>query len=304
VEAAADAGIERDQACDNVCINMIRLATVRRLNRSLERVLLDLERARVQKIVVDVTDNGGGSDWAEVIARMLAGPLRSSRIAMLKHPAWEAYLDSLLPDIQARTRSATPDRRIRLERTLRLLREARHSLGQPCDLAAAWTDRDLAMGTKALPCTTLVVTEFYQTGVESGLPPPIYAPDDAALFRLAPFGPPPQRVTRRPIIVLVNDGTHSAAEMFAAVLQDNRRATVIGAPTAGAACGTFTRRGTHFTLPASGARVRVPDCVRLRADGSNERRGIMPDRIVPWAPSDSAYQRAQKALETILATLR
>jgi hypothetical protein len=43
----------------------------------------------------------------------------------------------------------------------------------------------------------------------------------------------------------------------------------------------------------------VPDCVRLRADGSNERRGIVPDRLLPWAPSDSAYQHAEKAAEAL-----
>lgn len=92
--------------------------------------------------------------------------------------------------------------------------------------------------------------------------------------------------------------------MFAAVLRDNRRAIVMGVPTSGAACGTFTGMGTHFTLPGSGALVRVPDCVRLRADGSNERRGVVPDRIVPWAPSDSAHQRARKTLDTLLAEPR
>lgn len=37
---------------------------------------------------------------------------------------------------------------------------------------------------------------------------------------------------------------------------------------------------------------------------SNERRGGVPDRIVPWAPSDSAYQRAQKALDAVFAASR
>jgi len=41
--------------------------------------------------------------------------------------------------------------------------------------------------------------------------------------------------------------------------------------------------------------VRVPDCVRLRADGSSERRGIVPDVLVPWGPADSPMMRVEKA---------
>jgi C-terminal processing protease CtpA/Prc len=114
------------------------------------------------------------------------------------------------------------------------------------------------------------------------------------------YGPPPALEERLPLIVVVNRETHSAAEQFAALLRDNGRATIVGEPSGGSACGTFTGEGTAFTLPYSGGRVHVPDCVRLRADGSNERQGIIPDHLIPWAPSDSAYQRARKALEVLV----
>jgi hypothetical protein len=40
----------------------------------------------------------------------------------------------------------------------------------------------------------------------------------------------------------------------------------------------------------------MPDCVRLRADGSNEVNGVRPDVLVLWARRDSPYQRAEKLL--------
>jgi C-terminal processing protease CtpA/Prc len=79
-----------------------------------------------------------------------------------------------------------------------------------------------------------------------------------------------------PLAVLVDGGTGSAAELFAATLKDNGRATIIGAHTVGSGCG-YTNGGIPLTLKHSGVEVKFPDCVRLRADGSNEVAGIAPD---------------------------
>jgi hypothetical protein len=48
----------------------------------------------------------------------------------------------------------------------------------------------------------------------------------------------------------------------------------------------------------------MPDCVRLRADGSNEVAGITPDILVPWANRDSEYQRVNKLVTTLETNLR
>ncbi len=162
------------------------------------------------------------------------------------------------------------------------MRRLRGQLDEPCDLSAAWSDSAIFTGVRPLPCSTLVHGPLHTLGT------------------VEPWGPAvPPGVNRLPLVLLVNEETHSAAEEFAAMLQDNRKSRVVGSVTAGAACGTFTTRGTAFTLPHSGAQVHVPDCVRLRADGSNERRGIVPDVMVPWAPSDSPWQRTLKAVQTL-----
>ena len=302
-EAVTELGLRPQDPCDESCTARVERATVQRLNAGLVRTIRELEQAGAKQLVIDVTDNGGGSDWAEVVARIVGGPLQSARVALLKHPAWAAWLEAQIAQMEAARAIASPHRGQRLSRAAREFATLMESVASSCDLSAAWTDQELAMGRKPLPCTTLAVGELYATGPEAGWPMPSSDPADAdgLLFRVAWYGPAPVGITQLPLVVVVNDDTHSAAEQFAAVLQDNHRARVIGTPTAGAGCGTYTEKGTSFTLPATGAVVHVPDCVRLRADGSNERAGIVPDRLIPWAPSDSAYQRVQKTMDALSA---
>jgi len=98
---------------------------------------------------------------------------------------------------------------------------------------------------------------------------------------------------RLPLYVVVDRDTWSAAEYFAALLQDNHAATIVGELTGGAGCG-YTDGGIPAKLKNSGAEVKMPDCVRFRADETNEVNGITPDVLVPWARRDSPYQRVKK----------
>lgn len=269
-EAARTLGLATDAPCDATCAERRDAAAAHVLDTALVDTVRALRAAGAAMLVLDISDNGGGSDWNEAVARRLAGPLRSARIALLKHPAWQGWIDDRLHNLGPEAPEAHALRRLRAQ------------LAPPCDLSAAWSDGEIAIGARPLPCSMLVNGQLH------------------ALGTVEPWGPPvPPGVNRLPLVLLVNEETHSAAEQFAALLQDNRRARVVGSATAGAACGTFTPQGTSFTLPHSGARVHVPDCVRLRADGSNERRGIVPDMVVPWGPSDSPWLRTMKAAQTL-----
>jgi hypothetical protein len=103
---------------------------------------------------------------------------------------------------------------------------------------------------------------------------------------------PPPKPTR-PLFVLVDARTASASEYFAAVLQDNSAARIIGTRTMGAGCG-YVDGGGEFVLPHTKLRVRVPNCARLRKDGSNERAGIRPD--IELSAESSGIDRAREAL--------
>src|SRR5262249_16436928 len=99
--------------------------------------------------------------------------------------------------------------------------------------------------------------------------------------------------SRLPLIVLVDGDTGSSAEYFAAMLQDNKAAILVGQVTVGAGCG-FTDGGIETKLKNSGATIRLPDCVRLRSEGTNEVNGVVPNILLPWVERDSRYQQATK----------
>jgi C-terminal processing protease CtpA/Prc len=93
-------------------------------------------------------------------------------------------------------------------------------------------------------------------------------------------------------LVLTDQETWSAAEQFAALLQDNRAALIVGARTGGSGCG-HSWGGTPTRLPNSGATLTLPDCARLRADGSNEVSGVVPDHLLAWRANDGRAFRAR-----------
>jgi hypothetical protein len=59
-----------------------------------------------------------------------------------------------------------------------------------------------------------------------------------------------------------------------------------------------------IVLPHSGLRVHIPDCVRLRADGSDEISGIAPD--LPFAPDvgEDMATRGQRLMSLLADDLR
>ncbi len=84
-----------------------------------------------------------------------------------------------------------------------------------------------------------------------------------------------------PTVVLVNDGTGSGAEIFAAVLQEQGLAKVVGTQTAGCV-GT----GQIFPLPGgSGLQVTVAQLLTGKGKVLN-RIGVTPDVAVQMSPQD------------------
>src|SRR5688572_20986245 len=84
----------------------------------------------------------------------------------------------------------------------------------------------------------------------------------------------------KPIVVLTGEGTVSAAERFAAVMQDYERATILGTRSAG---------NTETVYPHDmpyGSRLMLAQATYLRTDGrtSFEDIGVTPDVVmdVPW----------------------
>lgn len=103
--------------------------------------------------------------------------------------------------------------------------------------------------------------------------------------------------------MVVDGDTWSAAEQFAAVLQDSHAAVIGGAPTGGAGCG-HTDGGTPTTLAHSRGVLKLPDCARLRGDGDNEAAGVQPDLLVGHRRNDGVDRQARFLVEKLPEAVR
>jgi hypothetical protein len=285
-------GLDDRAPCDDQCDTRVEREVADQLTAALERRVEALAKAGAKTLIVDLTGNGGGSNWVEPAARVLtAKPLQSPRLAFLRHPHWVKQLKERLADVEA-DREAGRGPRAVLNEAAATLRRAIAEAEQPCDRSAVWTNA-------APDCQALVGGFLRTSGSLAYAKPDAFAglQSQGVLFLPAQYRYR-EGVNRLPLYVLVDGGTASAAEYFAAMLQDNQAATLVGLPTRGSGCG-HTNGGIEATLHNSGASVSLPDCARLRADGTNEVVGIVPDVLVPWRSWDSRYQRAVKARQAL-----
>jgi hypothetical protein len=279
--------------CDSDCQQKLYTRIGKALTRTLMRQVQVLAAKKVDAIVVDITGNRGGTDWAEAAARVLTGPgLAAPRMSFIKHPHWVKGIDSRLNDIELdlkRTTSGAAQRAWLLAARTELIK-SRSLAAEPCEREAIWKNQRV--------CALLVPGRLHSSGLEArphaldfGGYEAEWVHDNVARYES-------KVAWQGKLAILVDNNTASAAELFTATLKDNHRATLIGAPTKGLGCG-YTDGGIPITLQHSGVQIEVPDCARLRANGENEVAGIVPDVLVPWRGNDSPYQRAARALAAL-----
>jgi hypothetical protein len=270
-EAVRNLHLEESAACDEKCEDQLELATGNLLTAALVRRAEALAAAGATTLLIDITHNGGGSDWAEVPPRVLTSvPLHDPKAAFIRHEHWTKQLQERLQTVEADIKNhagpAAP-----LETEAAALEKAIEESKRPCNRAAVWD-------TGKLACSLLVPT-----------------PAQTKRVSLYTYTENPKA---QPLYVAVDRDTWSAAEYFAAILQDNHAATIFGEVTGGAGCG-YTNGGIPAKLKNSGAPLKMPDCVRFRADGTNEVNGVIPDVLLPWSGHDSDFQRAKKMLAAL-----
>jgi hypothetical protein len=291
-------------ACGEDCLAAMRIATGDALLADLRRAIDAVRAAGASSLVVDLTGNGGGTEWADPAARQFSSrPLQGQRVGFVRHPHWRTAFEGDARAIDSALADPSTDAALRgpLTAARAVLDSALADVSTPCERSALWLE-----GPSAVPCRQLVTERLFTTGAVPYLDAGLRRRRGAELlFWPSAYGFE-EGAWNGPLAVLVDGRTASASEQFVALLRDAGTAVVVGARTYGAGCG-MTNGGIPLTLPHSGLEVRMPDCARLRTDGTNEVAGIAPDVDAAWTDDDDEAERAVKALAALrraLATSR
>lgn len=267
-------------------------------------VLREFRDEGVDALLVDVGDNPGGDDSGDIATRLFsAGVLQPAPLLVSQAPAGADYLDEQIERLAGALGQYRPTRgeRARWREASEAFAASRRSIDGPaCDLSWVWNER---RDWNAGHCRRLVPAGT------SGGPLGHLAADAIADLRLAHRLDWSQD-TREwwgswtgPVYVLVDGKTYSSAEMFAARLHDNAVARTVGLRSGGDGCG-FMVAAEPLQLPHSGLRLRMPNCVRLRGDGSDEVAGVAADLPVLPTEGEDARARALRALQVTAMDLR
>jgi hypothetical protein len=286
-----------EPGCDEDCRDDAMRRTDRLFAARLAARVEALRAAGAELLLVDIARNGGGSDSAIAAARMVGGAdLPAPEVARLRSPAMLSDVIGDRAALAARSADAPAELRAQLDAWDRGLAAAAEEARRPCDRSPLWRGDTIA-------CSALVRGPFRAGGLSTfALPATLQASawaewvDWTVRYDLAPG------LWQGPLLVLVDGDTASAAELFAAMLQDGGRAVIVGAPTLGSGCG-WTLPPQPVALPRSGAILRMPDCARFRRDGSNEVDGIQPDVLVGFKRWDTPAQRARRLAPRLGAAL-
>jgi hypothetical protein len=280
--------VPADKPCDDACNDRIDSWVSDRLTNELIAQLRALKAARATVLLVDIAGNGGGTEWAEAVARMLTPiRLRSEDLEFVRGEHWAHAFTNDEASLRNFAQHEIGQDRSLLLKLADQVEERRKVALTLCDSRPLWQGGHTA-------CSWLG-KGFYGSGLLAAADPSTLRGKPWATLLFTPMEfPYEEGVWRAPLIVLVDRNVGSAASEFAAVLQDNHAAVTMGDPTGGG-CG-HTNGGTPTTLRNSKAILKVPDCARFRADGSNEVLGIHPDVLVGFAATEGPHLRAIRFL--------
>lgn len=276
--------INQSDACDASCEARVRARIDELFVVGMERRLRALESRQPDLLLVDLATNGGGDDSSIALARMLSTDAPTPAVAHMRGERLDKYLAELQVSLaKAAKRAARADRPL-FERASVSIKAYAKEASLPCDRSPLWRGDPIS-------CSGTARGPFYAGGLVDRAV--IAHSDDSELISATSRYSFTPGLWSRPVAILVDGNTASSAELLAAMLQDARRALVIGSPTFGAGCGhMFPPQPT--ILPRSGGHLDMPDCSRFRADGRNEVEGVTPDVLIPFRRYDTPKQRVTR----------
>ncbi|MBL8556546.1 MAG: hypothetical protein JNL41_19895 [Phenylobacterium sp.] len=294
-ELLAQAKLTRQSACDDACAARLVEAADTAFVEEMRGQVAALAAERPDVLLIDIADNGGGNDSPLALARLVtARPVRRPPMALVRGAPAAEELAARQVDVKAALGSGPPAQQAALARFDTDLTHAVAAARTACDRRPLWTGA-------APGCSGLVDEPVY----DGPLPPRTAGqalPDWVQVASPTARFPAVTALWRGPLVVLGDWNSASSSELFAAMVQDAGAAVVVGSRTFGAGCGHVTR-AAPVMLANSGGVVSMPDCVRRRADGSNEVVGIQPDVAVGLQMYDSPRQRLELVSAALPAAL-
>jgi len=279
----------------------LRRAVEQRWYEALAGLLRKFKADGVAAVLVDIGNNSGGDDSGDIAARLFtANRLHSSPLWMSQNETVSApYFDEQLTALR-RAVEIDPAAKEIVEQSLSTFAAQKEKLAQTvCPMDWVWRER---RPWNAQPCRRLTVAGSAGGPLADLAPGAVADPRVARTLHWPTLIAPLWGAWTGPVYVLTDQRTYSAAEMFAAVLQNNRAAKIVGEKTGGDGCG-FMNNPEPLVLPNSRLRFRIPNCVRIKADGTDEVAGVIPDIPVLPAEGENARPRAVRLLSELYADL-
>jgi hypothetical protein len=245
-------------SCDGKCQDKFVEQTIpNRLLSELEKAVQRLNDENISALLIDLTGNGGGTDWVGPVIRMLTKkPIVCGQIGFLKTPQWIKHFHNEIGELRkkiAQTQELENKRALKKK-----LKEAETNLklaSGSCDRSEIWTN------DSKRTCSLVVKRQISEC-----------SPNDDFKFHQGLYG--------GPLFVLADNRTASAAEDIVARYKESKSAIILGERTYGAGCG-YVDEPIPFELPHSKIKVIMPNCARYSRKGVNEVLGIEPDIALP-----------------------
>lgn len=257
----------------------------------------------VAAVLVDLGGNTGGNDSGDWSARLFTPrPVHAPRMLLAADTSALPYFDEELKGLREALDKPGLDEGARaiLAKGLAGFEARKARLpARGCDMAWVWRERR--------PWNPAGCSRLIEGGSASGVldylaPGAVSDPAAAASVFWGARVDALRGAWDGPVYLLLDGKTASSAELFSAELRDNGVARIVGVPSEGDGCGFIDSDGA-LELPHSHLRLRVPNCVRLRADGSDEVAGIRPDLPVLPREGEDGRGRAVRVVEAIAGDL-
>jgi hypothetical protein len=281
-----------DEACLEIFINQIGNELLSELNRELDI----LKANNIEHLIIDLTDNGGGTNWGEAVARNIASKkLNAAQVSLVQQEytkeIFERKLKLVVNDLNNKNLS---------QKQIRLLKQSKEKFEKLIKESSSSSIDTNFWNTNQVTVSKLNLTNtpYFASGLFPYLPKNITKnlSSKGNLFSPSEFNYQEHKNNFK-LYLLVDRNTASAAEYFTALLKDNKCALIIGEKTNGCGCG-FVEGGVKYILPNTKFLLKLPNCSRFRIDGTNEYKGITPD-INIWNKNDNKSTKLEKLIDEL-----